>query len=353
MEPVVVILKDTHLHESNIETNISIFQQAIDFCVDNQIKNIVHLGDVFHSRKSQPQIILTIFEQLLDNIASADLHMICVVGNHDKTDYESKDSFLSPFKHHPALSLIEETGYERLQSASGHNICLAFASYFTDNIYTAKVQELNTFVEAWLADIGETQCVMCTHIGVNGAVMNNGTKVESGVKTSLFKQYKEVWIGHYHDGHSWSNIRYLGASLQHNYGERDGKGFDVVFSDYSTQLVPLEYPRYIKYEVDVNTLTQKDIDDLKEEKSNSNDFLRVVLVGEEKDVKAYNIQALKQAGVDVQMKIPEIEISELQTRIEPFTTSTLLEQFKSFCETNELDHTRGLEYFNKIIVQNV
>lgn len=353
MEPVAVILKDTHLQEFNIETNISLFDQAIEFCKDNEIKTILHLGDIFHSRKSQPQIILTVFEQILDKIASAELQMIAIVGNHDKTDYDSKDSFLAPFKHHPALSLIEETGYERLQTSDGKNINLAFASYFSEEIYVSKVKELNTYVEAWLRDIGEQQCIMCTHIGVNGAVMNNGMKIESSVKTSLFKQYKEVFIGHYHDGHSWSNIRYLGASLQHNFGERDGKGMDVLFSDYSTELVPLEYPRYIKYEVDVNSLTQKDLDDLRNEKQNSNDFLRVVLVGDEKDVKSYNIQALKQVGVDVQMKTPDIEISELQTRIEPFTTTTLLEQFETFCQENELDHAKGLEYFNKIIAQNV
>lgn len=345
MKPIAALLKDTHLQESNIESNISVYNQTKDFCIDNEIKTIIHIGDVFNSRKSQPQIILTVFEEILDMLHENDLKMICVVGNHDKTDYDAKESFLAPFKHHPALNLIETSEVFEVEST----LC-AFVSFFSDEIYK---QHLKDVVDQLNDDpFKNEKCSLFTHIGINGAVMNNGTKIESGIKTSLFKRFERVNIGHYHDGQSWGNIHYLGASMQHNYGERTTKGFDVLFDDHSTELVELEFPKYLKYEVDVKELTQKDLDDLRQEKEESNDFIKVVLVGEEKDVKAYNIQKLKQVGVEVAMKMPEIEISELQTRIEPFTITTLQDQFKEFCEQNQLDLQQGLTYFEKI-VQNV
>ena len=36
------------------------------------------------------------------------MQLICIPGNHDKTDYSRKNSFLDPFKYHPSLTLIEE-----------------------------------------------------------------------------------------------------------------------------------------------------------------------------------------------------------------------------------------------------
>lgn len=334
---VAVTITDTHLSESNLEVNRSIFNQVIEFCEDNQIEYIIHDGDVFHSRKSQPQIILTAFEEILDQINDAGLHMFCVTGNHDKTDYRSEKSFLSSFKHHPGLSLIETYGTTEIGAAK-----LAFLSYFDDDIYIDNLKQLIEIINE------PNECILFTHIGVNGARMNNGVAIESGVKASMFKVFKTVKVGHYHDPQSFANIEYFGAGMQHDFGERPNKGLHVLRDDGSLELVELQSPKYLKYEVDVNSLTQKDLDDLREEKQQTDDFLRIILVGEEKDLKSYNIQALKQVGVDVQIKMPEIEITELQTRIEPFTTETLKEQFVAFCDQNQLDLQQGMSYFDKI-----
>lgn len=345
--PIGALITDTHMSESNLQIQESIFTQTIEFCVDNQLRYIFHGGDIFHSRKSQPQIVLTTFEKILDNIHAAGLQMISIVGNHDKTDYDSKESFLSSFKHHPALRLIEEYDIDGFEGCA-----IAFLSFFSDSIYNEKLQLLKDKIKQ---EQTHTQfpVMLLTHIGVSGARMNNGTAIESDIKVKQFDIFDSVKIGHYHDGQSFGNIHYVGASLQHNFGEGLNKGVQILFNDFTTELIPLEFPQYLKYEVDVTQLTQKDLDDLRQEKENSDNFIRVVLVGQEKDVKSYNIQALKQVGVDVQMKVPDIEIVELQSRIEPFTAQALKEQFELFCQENELDCEQGMIYFNTIIEQNV
>lgn len=339
-----IILTDTHLKEDNIQSNLDVYDQAIEFCLDNQIKTIFHGGDIFHSRKSQSQLILNTFNQILDKIHNNGLHMISIVGNHDKTDYDSKDSFLSPFIHHPGLTLIESgVTYNGEQLNMNEDCSMSFLSYFSEEIY---LEHLNSLVEQ--LDSNKNNFLL-THIGVNGAVMNNGTKIESTIKTSHFKPFKDVYIGHYHDGQSWSNIHYIGASLQHNYGERTKKGFQILYSDGSIEFMPLYFPQYVKYNIDVTELTQKEIDEIKEIKEASSDHIKIVLIGEKKDLNDFNIQALKQAGVEVELKQKEIEVEELNQRIEPFTSQTLSDQFKIFCEKNSLDLQRGLVYFNKIV----
>lgn len=345
-KPIGVLITDTHMSEDNLQTQISIFDQTIEFCVDNGLKYIFHGGDILHSRKSQPQTLLIALEQILDKVHTAGLQMISIVGNHDKTDYDSKNSFLSSFKHHPGLRLIETFDVDAFEGCA-----IAFLSFFSDEIYKQQLDQLKQKI-AKEQEHTQFPVMLLTHIGVSGARMNNGVTIESEVKVKMFDIFETVKIGHYHDGQSFANIHYVGASLQHNYGEGVGKGIQVLFNDFSTELVQLDFPQYLKYEVDVTQLTQKDLEDLKQEKESSNNFIRVVLVGDEKDVKSYNVNALKLAGVDVQMKVPEIQIRELQTRVEPFTAQSLLEQFELFCIQNELNHEQGMVYFTNI-AQNV
>lgn len=346
--PVAVIITDTHLKEDNIESNISIFDQVINFCLDNQIKNILHGGDIFHSRKSQSQLMLITFNKILDKIHQNGLHLISIVGNHDKTDYDQEHSFLSPYIHHPGLTLIENGWIENGEHLDLNEDCsLSFLSYFSEEIYLENLKKITSQLDK------NKRNFLLTHIGVNGAVMNNGTKIESSVKTSHFNDFEKVYIGHYHDGQSWKNIHYIGASLQHNYGERAKKGMQIMYNDGSVEFVELYFPRYIKHTINIKELTQKEIDELEEIRSVSEDHIKIVLVGEKKDLNEFNIQSLKQVGVEVELKQQDIEVEELNQRVEPFTAQTLKEQFKTFCEKNNLNFERGLKYFNQVIKDNV
>lgn len=337
-QPIAAVLTDLHLSETTIDTVNSVFDQTIEFCTDNGLKYIFFGGDLFHSRKAQTQLLLTTFEAILDRINAQQLTMIAIVGNHDKTDYDSKDSFLSSYKHHPALQLVEEG--QLTSDWQGLNI--AFLSYFSDNIYIEKLEAITSKIKK------DDNVILLTHIGVHGARMNNGAEIESSIKPSMFKKFKTVYVGHYHDEQQFNNIHYFGSSRQHNYGESVDKGMKVLYNDGSMEQIELAFPRYITYQIAVKDLTNKDLDELAELKQSSNDFIRIQLLGEEKDLKAYNLQSLKVVGVDVELKPSEITVEELQTRIEPFTPDTLKTQFIEFCKENKLDLEQGMEYFKSI-----
>lgn len=349
MNPIAVILTDTHLDQSNIEVNKSIYQQAIDFLIDNGLSTLIHMGDIFDSRKSQSQKVLIAFDQILQNLQSNGIRMIAIPGNHDKTDYDSAESFLSPFSGKSNFVLIKRGKIVNKSFISNNNedlqMWIGFLPYFSNDIYLSELENIKK--EMHENEI-EKLDILITHIDIDGAVMNNGQKIESSIKTKHFNFVNNVYIGHYHDKMSWSNIHFLGASMQHNFGESSEKGMYILYDNGSVEFISLDFPKYIKYEVDIKSLSSKDIKDLEEEKNNGKDYIRVVLVGEEQDVKSFNIQRLKQIGVDVKLKVPEIEEKELQKIVKPFTLQTLNQQFAKFCKEKKIDHKKGMQYFNKL-----
>lgn len=341
MNPIRILITDTHLSESTIELNKSIFQQAFNVCLENRLNTLIHLGDVFQSRKSQSQLVLTTYREILDEAADKGIIISQVVGNHDKTTYNSADSFLDPFIRHPALRLYRYCGAEFIETENGR-IGIHYASYFDDEKYIEMLREKNE-----VGGYGDKN-VLLTHIGCTGTVMNNGARLENSINSKLFEKYDKVLIGHYHDLQHSHHIEYIGAAMQHSFGETSVKGATILYDDLSTALVPFKFPEYVTYEVDIENVTSKDIDDLKQEKSNIDGHLRVILKGDKTQLQAFNRQQLETAGIKVLLKQDEIIKEEVEARVEPFNNRTLKEEFKVFCTKNKLDYQKGVLYFDKI-----
>lgn len=329
-----IALTDTHLNEKNIESNVGVFKQAIDFAKKNNITQIQHFGDVFDSRKAQPLVVLNAFSEILEEFRINEIKLCVIAGNHDKVWYASAHNFIEPFNTHPWLDL---TWLSSRRQQDG--IIVDCIPFFADEEYS---QELKGRKEA-----GKGVRVLYTHIGITGAVMNNGVAVETSLSLKDFSHYDAVYIGHYHDAQSLnSKVHYVGASLQHNFGESEYKGLTVIYDDLSFETIPLDFPRYIKKEIDVAELDLKEIKAFKEE--HKNDKVRIVLTGKKEELKSFNGQQLIDLGVHVKKKEPVIQEEELKSRVEPFTSATLAESFKAFCKERKLDHKEGIKYFNQI-----
>lgn len=343
---IACLITDTHLKEENIEINKSIYKQCINFCKQNNLDTIFHLSDIFNSRKSQTQEVLVDgFLEILDDLQENDIKIVTFPGNHDKTSYERVESFLHPFKHHPSFTLIDEY-YHCLLTES---VCVHFIPFFSDEEYNRRLKE----VEKKYKKVDGVEDILFTHIGVTGAKMNNGTSVES-ISQNSFHFFNKVFIGHYHDKQVFGDGRfnYIGSTIQHNYGETPDKGLTVLYDDLSWETVELVFPRYFNIEVDVEKITQKDIEELKEYKKESSDFLRVTLCGSEEKVKSFNKFQLLDSGLSVEQKIDRINKTEIEDRVEPFTSITLIDEFKRFCEKNNIVGSRydkGYKYLERII----
>ena len=90
------------------------------------------------------------------------------------------------------------------------------------------------------------------------------------------------------------------------------------------------------------------LEELKKERETSKDYLRVILKGSKKDLKSFNIQSIKDIGIDVKTMEEEISIEKLEQRVSAYNEITLNQEFVAFCKKEKLTKKDGLKYFNQI-----
>lgn len=344
MELKLLGLADTHLKESNKEIVISIFKQAVTIAKKHQLKRIYHLGDIFNSRKAQSQEVLLAFKEILDMLASEDISLVAIPGNHDKTDYSSWDSFLDPFNEHSAFSLIKQSavGYE-------NSMNLFFIPYIEPQQYIDALTKLTKVKESGF------KCLL-THIDINGAVMNNGSVIQNPITTDLFKAFDKVIVGHYHDKQTLQpNIHFVGASLQHSFGEAADKGMWGLTTTYELVHIPLSFPQYITQRIDAASFKPADVKNLLKNKKGDNK-VRVILEGDEASLKSFDKEQLLTNGIAIKLekkavnKVKEEEEGEL---IIGMDSLSIVGQFESFCKEKELEYKVGVQYLKQALQQTV
>lgn len=347
-KPIAVILTDTHLDDGNEDANKLVFAEARRIAKENDLGVVFHDGDIFDARKAQTQHLLNTFDDILDEHDADQIDLTAIPGNHDKTDYASRRSFLDSFRHHKRFNLFRGP-HERIIH-SGKKISITLMPFFSDEKY---IQILNDHIAEGLMPDVKTR-IMLTHIGLDQAMMNNGMKVSSQVKEELFKDYDKVLIGHYHDSSDYSSrIRYIGSSLQHTFGERPDKGITILYDDLSLGTVDAGAPKFYTYVVPVENLTNRRLAEIKKEKEEGQDHIRVVITGDESKVKAFDKNRLQIAGIKVATKEEKIVREEVDERVEAFTDKSLSEAFKTFCEKNNLSLVEGQTYLNTVIPQQI
>lgn len=333
---IALTIADTHLSDDNHEKVKSVFKQSITLAKTLKLKSIEHLGDLFHSRKAQTQRNLNCLGEIFQMFEEERIDLHIVVGNHDKTEYSISQSFLTTFMHHPNIHIYPYGGTRLIE---GTSVFLTYASYFSDDEYTAQLAFLKRKKSKG------SKSVLLTHIGVNGAVMNNGTAVETKINSELFDDYNLVLIGHYHDAQRMSDkIFYTGAALQHNFGERPTKGATILYDNLTFETRELEFPKFLAYKIDSKELTLQDIADLKEAAELKGDNLRVILTGSKADINCVDKQRLMTAGIDVAVEQDVIEKEDIEESIVAFTDKAILEAFDGYCKKNKLNTKDGLKY---------
>ena len=106
-EPIAIISTDKHLQEANALELLDIAEQEIALAQEQGVDTVIWLGDIFDSRLSQRQELLTCLTEMIELYHEHGITLLCIPGNHDKTDYESDESFLTAYKYHPGFNLYE------------------------------------------------------------------------------------------------------------------------------------------------------------------------------------------------------------------------------------------------------
>jgi len=337
------VITDTHLKDSNCELVESIFHQVGAICKNRGVQELLHAGDWFTSRQGQSQKVLLTTKRIINFLRSDyDLSIVIIPGNHDKADVESEDSFLDVF-HSMDFQVVRKNTTIK---STLYNI--AMIPYFKES--GDKYAENLRAVQ--IANKGK-KTILITHIAVNGVKNNDGSKVESGVDNKAFSSFDKVLVGHYHDQSLvGDNIYYIGSAYQANFGENEDKGLTIINDYGDIEFIKLEFPKYVKYIIDAKDLSIKEINSLISEKTNnSQNNIRVVIKGEEKDVKSIDKTLLINGGISIVQDIVS-NFADVDQRDEDFVSfnkDLIKEEFERFCEIKKTDKDYGLNIIEKCI----
>lgn len=333
-----ILVNDIHLDKDNGELVKDIFRQLINLCSEYEVNAIFCGGDVFTNRSGQPLQCLTDWKEILVSLSENDIELHVIPGNHDKTDSDDERSYLDVYSERCVH--LYRNGSRRF-----FNGCVvAFIPYFKDEKWIKEYEKVCDEIEGNLIDEdidASWPLFLITHSGFDGVVNNDGSRVSSIIKPSMFKDWTKVLIGHYHNASKLSdNVIYTGSAYQNNYGENiTDKGFTILFNDGSIKFVPSKFPKYIKEVIDAND-KETLMNLLEKYEGEKYDHIRFVFRGKKVDCQKINIAEIQgKYGIDCKFESYEtneaIEISESDSVLS-YDKKTITKDFMKFCNENDI-----------------
>lgn len=341
---IAVLVNDIHLDKSNGDLVKDIFRQIIQVCKDFKTNRIICGGDIFTNRSAQPMICLTDWKDILDMLRKARVCLDVIPGNHDKTDPDDERSYLDVYSY-PEVIL-----HRRGESCIIGGHVFVFVPYFTDEKWLEEFERADEIRELQFSegDVDPDACsFLITHSGFDGVMNNDGSKVSSIIKPSMFSNYTKVLIGHYHNASKLGdNVYYTGSAYQGNYGETiKDKGFTVIFDNGTIQNIHSRFPQYIKEVVDVNDneAVKKIIEKYKDDDQN---HVRIVFRGKKVDIQKINVAEISKYGIDTKFEsIEENEAVDNSTTEDAlcYDKKSIMKDFIRFCSENNI-RGKNLKY---------
>jgi DNA repair exonuclease SbcCD nuclease subunit len=220
----IAILSDTHCGIRNASEifaeNANLFYSDIFFpyLLKNNIKTIVHLGDVFDNRKFiQFKALRNFRKSFLQKLREYGIHMHVIPGNHDCAYKNTNElnslkellgHYMGEVTIHMEPSVVDLDGFK-----------LALLPWIAPENYDRSMQFINTCKADWLGG----------HLELQGFDVLRGVQSHHGLNHSIFSRFEKVISGHFHVGSERDNIHYLGTQLEFFWSDAgDQKGFHVL-----------------------------------------------------------------------------------------------------------------------------
>ncbi len=335
---LAIIFNDIHLKTGNEDAVYNSIVHMVDYAVKNKIKNLIFAGDLFHSRTQQRLKVLQTLDKILDLFEANGLTLYLFPGNHDKTLYDSPESFLDVYKHHPCVKFNRE-----LKNIVLDGVSIDLLPFFSDDIL------IPTLEKAKGADI------LISHFEMAGSNHLGHVSTKTTINKKLLSKWNKVYLGHYHNYHEITkDIVHLPSFRQENFGEDNIKGFSLLYNDGSYELIKGEFKEYLKISINLKEATSKYINKLIETYKDSNKVVRFEFNGTQEQCKALDKSQFKNTGIDIKLKYKEVFEDEIKIPskiIEKYNKNQILDSFKEFCSDKGYDYKEGSsmvkEFLNK------
>ena len=171
----------------------------------------------------------------------------------------------------------------------------------------------------------------------------------------MFAKWKKVYLGHYHNHHEITkDIVHLPSFMQDGFGEDNVKGFALLCNDGGYKLIEGKFKEFVKFSIDLNEVTNKEISKLIEAHKGSVDTIRIEFNGTSEQCKALDKTQFKNTGIDIKLKYEELyesNIVEPSRIVERYDKGQIMDSLKEFCKDKSLDYNEGSklikEFLNK------
>ena len=221
----IALLNDTHFGVRNDSPAFMEYQNKFyndlffPYLIENNIKTLIHLGDVVDRRKfinhNTANNFQKVFWNRLDEL-NIDTHVI--IGNHD-TYYKNTNEVnalqnLQLNKNCKVYLTATETEFD------GCNIL--FLPWICDDNYDDSIHAIDH----------STSTIAMGHLEVKGFEMHAGHINEQGLDKNQFIKFEKVLSGHFHKKSDDGRIFYLGTQYEMTWSDyRCQKGFHVFDTD--------------------------------------------------------------------------------------------------------------------------
>jgi DNA repair exonuclease SbcCD nuclease subunit len=219
-------------------------KELIPYLVENNIKDLYILGDMWDNRESTNNKVQNIVYHIFELLDEHDIKVTMLIGNHD-TQYKTNIDFHS-LKY---LSLFPNvTIIDRITETEIDGLSVTMFPWQTDDLFTTKTYN---------GDIA------FGHFDIAGCLLNKSTIQEAGISQQwFFKNFNKTFSGHYHTQSEYSDaagneIIYLGApyhlnrnDINSNRGvvilDTDTLEFERVYSKTPLKYISAIYPKPIE-----------------------------------------------------------------------------------------------------------
>ena len=215
-----------------------------DYCSENNIKECLFSGDLFHHRATIDVSVFNTMYKVLSSFGSVDITIHAIAGNHDDVDNSLTPS-TSLHSLNNVIHVIETP--EKFVLSDGTEVVAI--PYSKDKQFT-----LNSMESLRKQCIEPNSAILLCHLGISGGAVGSGMYImndEYTLQDLMYDKWKYVVAGHYHLGQLLEdNVFYCGTPVQCNFGDErhDGNynGFVVIDTSkrYNIQFVGIEAPRF-------------------------------------------------------------------------------------------------------------
>ena len=348
----IALLNDTHFGARNdspafLEYFMRFYnEQFFPYLEKNNIKTLIHLGDVTDRRKFINFKTAHAFRQkFMKRLWEMKVDTHIIIGNHD-TYFKNTNEVNSVSELCTTYDGVNEPWiYTNPKEVELGGCRMLFLPWICDDNYEESIYAIDN----------STSEICMGHLEIKGFEMQKGIVNQQGLEKSQFKRFEKVISGHFHKKSDNGHIYYLGAQYEQTWSDyKDPKGFHI-FDTETRELERISNPLRIHKKFIYN---DKDNDYSKVDLSEfNNTFVKVfvtnktdedmfnkVLDGLHNNINAHEIMVIEDLNTDLGASVREDILEQGED------TLTFLGNYIDQADT-ELDKQKLKQHIKEIYVE--